>query len=111
MGKRRWIPTIPSLYLLYPIMKDLINWIMEKYPMNVEIFAFRIIIILSICYGLFILITFFYKLNKKITTFIDGSKDPVFHKWLSDHPDWQYRASGSFEDRVIVMTEWLKTIK
>lgn len=104
---KKWIGTIPSLYIIYIILRDSFKWVIKEFPMNIEIFGFRIIVILSICYCIYLLVRFLYKINK----FINGTEDSVYHKWISDHPDWKYRASGSFEDRVIAMFEWLKTLK
>jgi hypothetical protein len=97
-----------SSKLIYSLSyKDTYKWIIERYPMNEEIFAFRIIIVLSICYGIYLFIRLLYNLNKVV----NGKKDAAYHNRLSDNPDYQYRSSGSFEDCVIAMLEWWKATR
>lgn len=112
---KKWLKIVAGSFgAFYSVAKDLFLWLMRRPLMNIEqnvdILVFRIIVILSICYGIFLVCQFLYNLNKKINHFLDGEYS-AFHNWLSKNPTYQDRVSGSFEDRVVAMLEWWKTMK
>ena len=66
-----WIKFIAAIFgASYASIKDLILWLKEVKPMNLEqtidLYAFKIIVILSICYGIFVIGKFLYNLYNEL---------------------------------------------
>jgi len=66
---KKWLVILlGSFGAFYTAIKDLVIWLQKEYPMSIDQWAFRIIIILSICYGIFQIGKFLYDLNMRLAS-------------------------------------------
>jgi len=110
-----WIKLFAAIFgASYASIKDLILWLREVKLMSLEqtidLYAFRIIIILSVCYGIFLFVKFLYNLYKtcrQLCEFRDGQIES-YHKWLETQPTLSKKPS-SLELKIQSMFRWLSS--
>lgn len=97
---KKWVLMfLGSFGAFYAVIKDLVVWLESENPMNVDQWTLRIIIILSISFGIFLFCRFLYKLNRKVRDHIkDYSK---LDKWVTfEDPNYKKREFDSLEEKI-----------
>ncbi len=111
---KKWLKIVGGCFgAFYSVTKDLTLWLGGKLPMDIsqsiDVIVFKVIIVSSICYGMFLICQFFYflnKSNKELHQFNNGQLSE-YHDWLKSHPQAQYdEKSASLEIRIHSMLKW-----